>query len=262
MLGFGNVPKAVDATPDVDCAAIADEDGDCVADTIDNCPATPNADGSDGDADGVGDACDPHPGDPHDTILGFWSFLGDGATDMAAWPNEDPQSTSWSYPGTGTIVHTSLGDSVAEVISQSDYDSSELTVEAGFTFHTWVDAGTSVAMAVHLDSPFNVGGHVCFVTPYNNNDPALDNVYLEDAGTKAIATGVPALQDGNRVVIRLRRAAVPATLQCQGAISDHSFDTGVIGIATAAQPGDHRVGIQSAFTSSEVRYVVVYGRKP
>src|SRR5574338_691526 len=74
---------AADAPPDVDCAAIADEDGDCVADLTDNCPTVSNAAQDDDDHDGVGNTCDPHPMDPHDKLLGFFSFLGDGAADMA-----------------------------------------------------------------------------------------------------------------------------------------------------------------------------------
>jgi hypothetical protein len=155
-------------------------------------------------------------------------------------------------------VHTDQADTVAEVISQRDFISSELTVEAGFTFHGWPNGGTSVVMAARVDSPFDVGGYTCFLTPYNNNDANLDSVFLQDAGTKAIADGVAEIHDGDRVMVRLRRTAT--TLQCQGAIVDSTFDTGVIGIETPAQPGDHRVGIQAAFTSVEVRYVVVYGR--
>ena len=41
----------------------ADEDGDGVADTIDNCPVTSNSDQADTDADGIGDVCDHCPVD-------------------------------------------------------------------------------------------------------------------------------------------------------------------------------------------------------
>src|SRR6185312_15899950 len=69
LFGIDHVPAASDAT---DCAAIGpDEDGDCVPDSVDNCPATPNADQADVREtvpDGVGDACDPHPTQEGDTI--------------------------------------------------------------------------------------------------------------------------------------------------------------------------------------------------
>jgi len=37
----------------------ADSDGDGIADSVDNCPDTPNPEQSDCDGDGVGDVCDP-----------------------------------------------------------------------------------------------------------------------------------------------------------------------------------------------------------
>lgn len=81
----------------------ADADNDGVADTLDNCAAKPNADqrdhdtdargdacdvcphlpdtGSDADADGVGDGCDPHPIDNGDHIALFEGFY-----DPITWP--------------------------------------------------------------------------------------------------------------------------------------------------------------------------------
>lgn len=47
-----------------------DIDGDGVADDSDNCPGTSNADQTDADGDGQGDACDPFPNDPDNDIDG------------------------------------------------------------------------------------------------------------------------------------------------------------------------------------------------
>jgi len=47
-----------------------DLDSDSIPDSSDNCPATPNADQLDVDADGIGDVCDSFPNDPDNDIDG------------------------------------------------------------------------------------------------------------------------------------------------------------------------------------------------
>src|SRR5690606_7299046 len=39
-------------------SVLVDSDGDTIADSIDNCPETPNPDQADSDGDGIGDVCD------------------------------------------------------------------------------------------------------------------------------------------------------------------------------------------------------------
>lgn len=54
-----------------DCRSIGnDADFDGVADSLDNCPTTPNAGQGDTDGDLVGDACDPCPSDPENDVDG------------------------------------------------------------------------------------------------------------------------------------------------------------------------------------------------
>src|SRR5262252_1919385 len=52
-LGIDHTTLAIDA--------LADSDGDGVADELDNCPSLPNPSQSDVDHDGIGDACDDCP---------------------------------------------------------------------------------------------------------------------------------------------------------------------------------------------------------
>ncbi len=67
---FDGVNRPIDGDADgvavVDMGAFefssgADGDGDGIPDSVDNCPATPNASQSDGDGDGIGDVCDNCP---------------------------------------------------------------------------------------------------------------------------------------------------------------------------------------------------------
>jgi hypothetical protein len=58
-----------------------DEDGDGIPNGMDNCPGIYNPDQSDRDGDMVGDACDPHLTDPHDSIVDATYF----ETGLGCW---------------------------------------------------------------------------------------------------------------------------------------------------------------------------------
>jgi hypothetical protein len=48
--------------------SISDQDSDCIADSIDNCPSNFNPNQADADADGLGDICDICPNDPYNDL--------------------------------------------------------------------------------------------------------------------------------------------------------------------------------------------------
>jgi hypothetical protein len=104
-------PRGDAALPDGD-GPPGDDDGDGVADGMDNCPARPNGDqhdedrdalgdacdpcphvagdGADGDGDGVGDACDPEPTIAKQRIRFFDPFTAD----LPAWQHGGGVSVS------------------------------------------------------------------------------------------------------------------------------------------------------------------------
>jgi hypothetical protein len=96
---FGAKPRALDATSidtpiTIDAPAGHDEDGDGIPDVIDNCPHIANVDQADMDGDHVGDACDPQPDVPAESIAYFSPMI----------------SSPFSV---GAPAITELGDSVA-----------------------------------------------------------------------------------------------------------------------------------------------------
>ena len=120
-----------------------DTDGDGVADLIDNCPSSPNADQRDHDkdsrgdvcdpcphvadtwqdldGDGVGDACDPHPDTPGDRIVYFEGFY-----DPVSW-SPVIGSNTWQVEN-GTL-HQNRTDAVYQLVRDAA-DLHELFVDA------------------------------------------------------------------------------------------------------------------------------------
>src|SRR5689334_8708574 len=82
------------------CAAtedpLQDADGDCTADAGDNCASVYNPSQFDGDADGVGEACDSDDGD--DAV----------ATSVSASQSATPDGASYVFPDSGAIAEAAF----------------------------------------------------------------------------------------------------------------------------------------------------------
>ena len=69
------LPIAVRKTSTFQLIQIEDRDGDGIADDVDNCPDTANADQADSDGDGFGDLCDPFPMCANCGPMGMVSYM-------------------------------------------------------------------------------------------------------------------------------------------------------------------------------------------
>lgn len=99
------VADSIDNCPAVANSDQADEDADTVGDVCDNCPNVANRlQQDDGDFDGIGDDCDPHPVTTGDCLVTFDSF-NDIAGFDTYWMIVGP-STPAVMPMPGTVVVT------------------------------------------------------------------------------------------------------------------------------------------------------------
>jgi len=111
----GSVLTGIDFTIAVD----PDSDGDTIADSADNCPATANPDQTDSDSDNFGDACDAFENDPDE-----WSDTdGDGTGDNADEDDDNdgmsdvaengPDGNNHDYDGNQDGIADNLQDNVS-----------------------------------------------------------------------------------------------------------------------------------------------------
>ncbi len=251
--------EPVERPVEADAAAVCgapDEDGDEICDDDDVCAGIADPDqGDDTDRDGVGNACDPNQSVSQRRLQFFG--MTDPATDAMTWLEVDAIGT-WQFQS-GEAMHASATQR-GELQLQTINAEPDVTVEAGFTFHAWRDGLNDGRLGISIDSSAGTDdGHTCALMAFSNTDnTTLDGLVPMQAGAMGYsAKDIPALVDGDQVVVFGQRLRSPDVLHCRVLVNGVEVTTAIVP-ATLAWPAAGRVGVRATFASASLRYVAVY----
>lgn len=202
-------------TPDAfECGKLApdldDADADCVADALDNCPGYSNFDQTDGEGDGVGDACDPDPAAPGDTLVEFEDF-DDPVAAALAWQE---------YGTTGRFVYE-VGGVVHPVEEGGSYlqratpipDTPEVLVEIAFRFDAWGDRVNYPRVRLYVDEgSVPTQGLYCALDATMNDLTTREQLVLGDPVGGATVSTIARLEGTHAIRMRIHRR--PDLLAC------------------------------------------------
>lgn len=140
--------------------SVGDDDGDGIADSVDNCPTTSNADQADSDGDGVGDACDNCP-----------LVANPGQSDSDADGTGDACDADAPVPSTPTNFAASADCSTGAVSftwSQLDVPDSLQIRDASTNVTVYTLNDVSTPSCPNCDTIDTVIGYRCYyAVPYN-----------------------------------------------------------------------------------------------
>ncbi len=209
-----------------------DEDGDLFIDTCDNCPGDPNPDQTDSDKDGVGDACDPHPG-ALDRIEVFEPFV-----DLTRWSSNSGSGGAWASDGESATQTT---DSDIQTLALTTGAYQFATIEAqlsgiGSTANLWAGGIGFVT------SPGTVSAKVLLCG--NGSDGQTDELAMNYVyGGTGTGSAAPLTTQGDPVRIVLTSAVDTDT--CSGTRPSASATVTVTN-ALEKKPGDVLIGTINA----------------
>ena len=247
-LDADGVPNANDNCPGKHNPDQHDEDTDTVGDVCDNCPHVANATQADvgegATGDGVGDACDPRPQLPGDTIQKFYSFHVPpaGTTTEGTWAVE---GDAYRFAGGfGSLIVGGVRDKVVvEVAGTLDSNTSYLWIvaTAGETNNQYHSCGFLDCIDCGLPADF----HSAFIEYYNGQDwqDLLGNDHPQRL-TGAFTIRISADSTTDRLTCATSDGRGPATRQFTQ--------------ANLLAPG--AIGIRSEDAAYRLQYLVVFGQ--
>jgi hypothetical protein len=249
-----DAPDPPDASP---ACGTPDEDGDCIADDVDNCPGIANAQqlatGEPDTVHGAGDACDPEPSTRGNTIKRFIGF-NDPPADMATW---EPVST-WSFDDGQLTKVTASSFGIVRLLDIDD--DAEIAIEAKFIYRGADPAAIDTRIGLWVDITLGdmYGGQSCWITPDGKRLYAQERMDAMPSGT-AQAVDLAPLADGATVVIQMRRDRTGGVLYCAATIDGARSDVTPVAASGTWLTMGH-VGLQAARVLADVQYVAVYTR--
>lgn len=236
------------------CAGGHDEDRDGNPDACDACPHLSSAGGLDPDfdGDGIGDPCDPNPGEA-DHLIAFYPLEGEDIGLLTL-------RGSWGYDSTGLRQFDASfsGDTLA--LFGGSY-SGDLVVEAGV-----VVTATATNPAQGLALWFDVN-----TTPFPEPDGYQVAIHQPTPGAPVLE--LRSVSDGDRTVLDSGTApgtfAASQSFRIRGEVRGPAITFGATNVVagsgnfvttTSTAHTGGRLGFSTNTTAATVEYVVVYGR--
>lgn len=233
-----------------------DEDGDCVNDKSDLCPMLPHAGPEDADGDGIGDACDPHPGHKDVRFL----FTGFGPVDS---PWTDEGDADWHIYADNLEVDL-LPTPEIELPKGGTYYSTPLPTRVLIVAQVWIDHPGPKA-EISLLAGYRPGpgaANECFVSRESGSltwswvDGGIRDAELN----AAIAMEDPLFENGERFQLRIEHGYnrvddAPAGTSCSYTTDAGSTAT-VSHETVRSAPGHLRIAARDV--RMHVEWVAIY----